>query len=330
MLQVIHKENAFAINSTVINDFYEAYKDDPVMKTVDAFLCYDPPAICELFEPFNRSLIIIFTARYYYNRNDLRSKVLWNSKLSRMARDPKNIIAANNIYDVKVVEYYTGIKPVYLPNYCNYTNATYTPTRPGYLLAKRRPNTYLNYWFKRQYDLVTSKSTSGRVQELIVVDQRYPFYNFTDLAAHRGIVHLPYQVSVMSVFEQYRMNVPLFFPSQQLLLRWNAEHHLLIGRVITWFSQRPHPSQRHIPNPVEDRDPKAVAYWLKYADFYTLPHIIYFDSIEHLVELLERFTMDDLQAVSGRMKQYNANLKDKLMHKWTGILQNIAKYRPAT
>ena len=104
---------------------------------------------------------------------------------------------------------------------------TYRPTCSGYLLAKRRLDTYLNYLCKRQYDSVTSKSNFGRVQELIVMEPRYPFYNFTDLASHCGIVHLPYKVSFVSFFEQYRMNIPIFFPSQQLLLLWNAEHRRL-------------------------------------------------------------------------------------------------------
>jgi len=52
----------------------------------------------------------------------------------------------------------------------------------------------------------------------------YPHYQYTDLTAHRGIVYVPYQVSVMSLFEQYRMNIPLFFPTIDLLTRWQFKY----------------------------------------------------------------------------------------------------------
>ncbi|CAF5192647.1 unnamed protein product, partial [Rotaria magnacalcarata] len=46
-------------------------------------------------------------------------------------------------------------------------------------------------------------------------------YRYTELAQHPGIIHIPYQVSLMSIFEQYRMNIPLFVPSLDLLTEWH-------------------------------------------------------------------------------------------------------------
>ncbi|MCJ7767674.1 hypothetical protein MUP79_04735, partial [Candidatus Bathyarchaeota archaeon] len=33
----------------------------------------------------------------------------------------------------------------------------------------------------------------------------------------KGIIHMPYECSTMSIFEQYSANVPLFFPSKSFL-----------------------------------------------------------------------------------------------------------------
>ena len=52
----------------------------------------------------------------------------------------------------------------------------------------------------------------------------YPQYLFSDLAAHPGIIYLPYQVSMASLTEQYRMNIPMFFPSKDLLTKWHLEY----------------------------------------------------------------------------------------------------------
>lgn len=49
----------------------------------------------------------------------------------------------------------------------------------------------------------------------------YPEYKYTDLSSHTAIVLLPYQVSFMSLFEFYRMEIPMFVPSPQLLASWH-------------------------------------------------------------------------------------------------------------
>jgi hypothetical protein len=85
--------------------FYAAYKDDPVMKSVDAFLCTDVVATCQLYMQFNKTIIIIATTRYNVYREDLRSWNKWTDDLKRIAADPRNVIVANSIYDVRFMRY---------------------------------------------------------------------------------------------------------------------------------------------------------------------------------------------------------------------------------
>jgi hypothetical protein len=137
----------------------------------------------------------------------------------------------------------------------------------------------------------------------------------------------------MSLFEQYRMNVPLFFPSRRLLVEWDIKFHVVSERTMPWGSRNPltlppHPSQTHIPSPNELKDPVAVEYWLQWADWYTLPHIYYYESIEHLTELLSGLTLAELQKTSKRMQEYNANLKIEVAMKWKQIVENVVKHRP--
>ena len=66
------------------------------------------------------------------------------------------------------------------------------------------------------------------------LDQVYPGgaygkgYQFSDLARHPGVVVVPYTKSVMSFFELYRMNVPLFAPSVELLVKWEMKHSVMV------------------------------------------------------------------------------------------------------
>jgi hypothetical protein len=66
-LRVIDRENGITLGecpNTLINEFYESYKNDLEMKSVSAFLCTHACSLCELFMPFNKPMIIIASTRY--------------------------------------------------------------------------------------------------------------------------------------------------------------------------------------------------------------------------------------------------------------------------
>jgi hypothetical protein len=63
---VLTKKNANSLGkcpNQLKREFFEAYKDDPEMQRVDAFLCNHACSMCELFMPFNKSLIVIASTR---------------------------------------------------------------------------------------------------------------------------------------------------------------------------------------------------------------------------------------------------------------------------
>lgn len=97
---------AAADDNRLRSQFYAAYKNDPVMKTIDAFFCSDVIANCQLYIPFNKSIIILATTRYYVWRTDMKRWRLWTEQFKRFAADPRNVIAANNLYDAKFIRYY--------------------------------------------------------------------------------------------------------------------------------------------------------------------------------------------------------------------------------
>ena len=52
----------------------------------------------------------------------------------------------------------------------------------------------------------------------------------TATCPHPAAVVIPYQVSFMTFFELYRMNIPLFVPSPELLARWHVDYQALKGK----------------------------------------------------------------------------------------------------
>jgi len=90
-------------------------------------------------------------------------------------------------------------------------------------------------------------------------------------------------------------------------------------------SIKAHESQANVPDPNNEQNPDAIQYWVKFADFYQMPHITYFDSVVDLIDKLGKLTFTELQQISKKMKEYNAAALKELLDKWRKILSMIAK-----
>jgi hypothetical protein len=65
-LHVITKLNGIHLRpcaNQLRREFYNSYKADPVMQSVDAFLCTHAASMCELFMPFQKPMIVIASTR---------------------------------------------------------------------------------------------------------------------------------------------------------------------------------------------------------------------------------------------------------------------------
>jgi len=312
----------------IYSEFYEFYKDQIEMNVVDAFVCFHPAAMCELYMSFNRSMIIIASTRYELSRFGNKEWNKWNENLIKISQDPKNIIAANNLYDAEYIRYFTGINVILLPSFCNYTNSIYNPKRKEFLL----PSIH-----SKKFELIFNKLLQESLDrydtdEIKIVPLRtiYRNYEYSDLTNHPAIIHVPYQVSVMSLFEQYRMNIPLVFPSLDLLTKWHYEYGLVNEKTWdqTYRGILPSGSTingvlKDVPDPNNDRNRTAIRYWLNLSDFYQWPHIIYYESTDDLIRKLDT---TDFQMVSQKMKEYNKQFRQSLLTKWKEILNNIKRY----
>lgn len=302
---------------TISRQFYDFYRNQVEMNLVDAFVCFHPSAMCELYMPFNRTLIIIASTRYELARYERNQWLKWNENLIRISQDPKNIVAANNLYDAKYIRYFTGINVTVLPSSCNYTNSFYNPKRREFLLASIH-NQRFDLLFQHLLSKSLNRATNKQIQ-IHPIRHLYPNYQYSDLANHPAIIHVPYQVSIMSLFEQYRMNIPLFFPSLDLLTEWHCEYGVVNEK--TWDQTLtgviPGASTiqgvlPNIPNPNNDRDRVSIRYWLNFSDFYQWPHVIYYDSTDDLIQKLDS---TDFRMISKQMNEYNQQFSKDLTAK---------------
>ena len=227
-LKIINRGNAMYLNPSLIPKFYEAYKNDAELQSVDAFVCFHPTSMFELFMPFNKSLIVIASTRYELGRFGVDRWTRWNNNLVQIAKAPSNVVGGNNQYDVEYIKYFTGIQPQLLPSFCGYLPDKYAPSRSGFLLAPVHHRRFGRIFMSEYKTVCENVNCTAKLMRLREI---YPHYNYSDLTAHAGIVYIPYQLSVMSMFEQYRMNIPLFFPSLELLTTWQHVH-MVSGYVL--------------------------------------------------------------------------------------------------
>ena len=158
------------------------------------------------------------------------------------------------------LRYYAGLRNVpVLENLCQYAALSVKKEPQRAVLVGpggRKPPPAL---------LQTLKKNAGR--PLKTIGEAYPGrFDYAQLARHPAVVLVPYataasrlrrrrsprfdravlstadtfarryQVSVMSLFEYYRMNLPIFAPTPELLLRWHRRFDLLKER--TWNGVR--------------------------------------------------------------------------------------------
>ena len=331
-LRVLTKQNGINLDTDkpggcpnkLKREFYESYKKDEVMLGVDAFLCHHAAGLCELFMAFGKPMVVVVSTRYEIGRHKPVAWKEWNKNLIDIAANPRNVIAANNRYDAEYVKYFTGLKEVpVIPNFCSYTKVTYKPTKDQILIGPGRMSKEGEGLLRQLRDRAGG---SGLVFKHI--RELYPHFEYADLAAHPAIVLIPYQVSIMSLFEYYRMNIPLFVPSHKLLSEWQVKYKVM--NELTWdlvfkrtkgqssIGQAAGTSYKYDPN--DQIHAEAIEYWVKWSDFYEWPHITTFDDFG---DLLGKIKSVDLDEVSMNMAKQNELVKVDITGTWKKIFHRL-------
>lgn len=346
-LKIIHKLNGINLGqcpNKIKRDFYNEYRCNKEFLSVDAFLCTHATSMCELFMPFNTSLIVIAATRYEIGRHDAKRWKEWNLNLQKIASNPYNIVAANNKYDLEYIKYFTNIhKVLLLPSYCGYIQNRYLPTKQEILIAPARgvnsklAKELFDELGLYQKSIIKNNNIKSNIlqnNELKIAHIRdlYSYFKYTDISSHPALIILPYQISFMSFFEFYRMEIPMFVPTPELLAKW----HLLYGCLNerSWSTVYGMPSSNSVINkhhnssstfkfdPNNELDYNAILEWIKLADFYEFPHIIQFSSWNELFSLLVTL---DLNNVSKKMKEFNILEHIKVVDSWNIVLKNIIR-----
>ena len=296
--EIINANTWRNININMINNFVNKYKD--FLETFDGFIVTHSPVFCLLYETFNKPIILINSCRYeqpFSWNNDIEMWNYLNVKLKEMYDRNQLIAVSNNKADAKYLEYGTKIVSHIIPSLCLYTNSKYLPIHNRFIINNNF-NIYEN-------EYVANKCSCLREG-----------YLWQELYNYKGIIHMPYEISTMSIFEQYSANIPLFFPSKQYLLNLLQNHDYKINsRYNKMYSNQNCPNNLKIC--LEDTN--WFEFWINNADYYdeeNMKYITYFDSSDHLNELIKCVDTND---ISEKMRMHNIIRKDNVYTHWKNI-----------
>ena len=172
-----------------------------------------------------------------------------------------------------------------------------------------------------------------------------------EIVRHPCLILIPYQVSLMSFFELYRLAIPMYVPSQELLLKWHFEYD------IVWERSYGHPDLNHsqiypesqnlsftdysrifegvnissfipVDNlPPLQSDPNAkdsFRDWIKYCDFYQFKHIQTFDNFTHLLGQIEDNERNGgHRDISRKMTVFNEQVRVDVSQAWKSVFSWI-------
>lgn len=311
-----------SMSCLVKNQFWVAYRDDPEMHPVDMFFCAHGVAACEIYLPFGKPMFIQVTTRYEIGRHSVHEWTSFNKLLLFLFRDwpratsggPRHVLTANNLYDKHYVQYFTGLtedEVLLLPSDLSHAvnGASYgAPTRRTLLIGPRRVASEA-----LKQAVIQHMASPPSLLRAEFMGDVYPHYEHSDLCQHLGVILLPYQVSFMTFFELYRMNIPLFVPSLDLLIEWHMQSNIL--NELTWnrvygrpgpSPLPPAPAYASWPDPNDDHNIESLRFWLAKSDFYTFPYVTTFSSMDdlvHKVNVVEQQGMWD--SISQKMRQFN-------------------------
>ena len=177
--------------------------------------------------------------------------------------------------------------------------------QPGYLL----------FWDTRFHIIDKKDGPLLRISEALgsrvkatsqLCEEKGGYLDDDYLEGYRAVIHIPYNISTMSCFEQAAANVPVWIPSPAYL-----ERILLEYSELSWYCFGGDVAQAEYPD--QFKNPATIHEFVSRCDFTGFKNVIFFDSIEDLLERL--YTTD-----------YDALIKQSFLHQTRKRLDVLRLY----
>ena len=285
------------ITEEMIANFVTTY--DEFLRVFDGFIVTHTSIFCLLYEKFQKPIILVNSCRYeqpfcWVNKD----KFSWiNERLSKL----QNLLVpiSNNKADQAYLQIGTSINSSWIPSICDYTKSSYIGDIPEFIYHGSDNILISHPMIKHKNSLPWN-------------------YKWQQMYNYSGIIHMPYEISTMSIFEQYTANVPLFFPSMSFLKTLLKEDKIVFQGP---YSESGPTAEL---NAVLKKDHTWIDFWIDKADYYdesNIKYITYYDSFENLYEIIDSITKEQLQEISNKMKEWNVVRHQLVRSQWKSLIE---------
>jgi len=200
------------IDQEMIDKFVERYKAE--LAKYDGFVVTHTPVFARLYESFGKPVILINSCRYdqpfcFHGQENERAAL--HTCLKNLQDKGLLIAISNNRADQEYMRLGAGIDSVRIPSLCLYTHVTVDPQR-----AKGKNALVV---CKRTVAIPPAQQEAlqraGLLEDVKPKDSANAVASWDELFHRRALIHFPYEMSTMSLFEQYSAGAVLLFPSRR-------------------------------------------------------------------------------------------------------------------
>jgi len=264
-IDIINSSSWKNMDTDLIEKFIDKY--DEIFKTFDGFICCYPISFAMIFERYNKPIYIINCVRYdmpfCWNNNNIMIEKLHTCLINLQNKNLLKFIS-NNKADDSYIKF--GIPELYttiIPSLCLYTNMRWNENNTN--------NKFLLYTGSLPFE-----------NNNIVCRSSIGHFTWDSIMMFKGIIHLPYEASTMSIFEHISSEIPLLFPTKKFL-KYLWDNNLIRNQMNYWK----HNSNTIIPDYLKETINNN--FWIENADYYHLDGYYYFDSFEELNYMVANF-----------------------------------------
>jgi hypothetical protein len=303
---VVNETTAGGFNPRMVKRFRRVY--GRYLRSFDGFVATYPPCFSLLYEGLPGPTVAVCATRYEWPLTFDRRGWAWlDDALRRGIDDGWLYLVANNRADAGYAENYLGLEIPVIPGGCSYLAHAYTGRRRSVVVSAK---------YEPVASAICDELSSDAIPLRTALGKRY---SWADLYDHRAIVLIPYNVSLMSLFEHYAACIPIYVPERSFLKRLMQEHpeavlsQLSFAQLSTNDAQ---PANTAVRDLNDIRDPEVVDWYLDRADFYDeswMPSIRRFESWSHLDHLLRT---DDPLEISHQMASEQESRSARIAELW--------------
>ena len=324
--------NEIDTDETWLTNF--TYKATDWLGRFDVLWADFPAVLCLLLHNIAPNKLIVRTTHRFDHQVahvETNSTSFIRKKLLHVLRNAP-ILLAGSEYDWAYIRYYTCREPERLfitwpTQYFESLGAPYTLTNESAFIlwggSNEQGSRSISITFDRIRELASKQKSY-----LPIKSRPKKFRHASEFATEQAAVYFPYSMPSSAFHELYASGVPLFVPSLAFMLREFSKHrgypHKVAGNSAcgapSFYENAEFASfcclrgtddseVCHDPNSC---DPEALRQWVPLGDIYTTPHLTYFDSAEHAVELMKHWMQNPNHRyeVIEAMAQYNvANIR---------------------